>query len=296
MMVRLAFAVAINVDPEILIIDEALAVGDEKFQRKCFSRIEHIKNLGATILFVSHSVGTILELCDTSILIDRGEKISEGLPKDTVGDYQKLLYSQEKNYKNIRNNIINKSLLKKEKVNYVGKDRDSTEKINEDPFLEEVYDSELRPASTIAYDSHGIEIDSVKILNIDGKHVNNLIRGHQYVYSYNVFFKKDAYKVTCGMMIKTTSGVELGGGATATNIEDSINFIKSGQKLNVEFNFFCNLNPGIYFLNAGVLGEVNGNIIYLYRLLDIAMFRVLPIHKNFSTGIVDFKCNANLTI
>ena len=74
MMVRLAFAVAINVDPEILIVDEALAVGDEKFQRKCFSRIETIKNLGATILFVSHSIGTILELCDTSLLIDKGEK------------------------------------------------------------------------------------------------------------------------------------------------------------------------------------------------------------------------------
>ena len=97
-------------------------------------------------------------------------------------------------------------------------------------------------------------------------------------------------------MIKTTSGVELGGGATASNTENSINFIESGQKLSVEFSFFCNLNPGIYFLNAGVLGEVNGNIIYLYRLLDIAMFRVLPIHKNFSTGIVDFKCDANLII
>ena len=76
MMVRLAFAVAINVDPEILIVDEALSVGDELFQRKCFSRIEAIRANGATILFVSHSGVTIVELCDRAVLMDAGEKLA----------------------------------------------------------------------------------------------------------------------------------------------------------------------------------------------------------------------------
>ena len=296
MMVRLAFAVAINVDPEILIVDEALAVGDEKFQRKCFSRIETIKNLGATILFVSHSIGTILELCDTSLLIDKGEKISEGIPKKIIGDYQKLLYSKDENYKIVRNNIIKENALsvKNKKKNTYEKNHCLQKKTNE-TSLEESYDNELYPSTTISYDSHGIEISSVKIINREGNIVNNLIRGRRYFYIYNVFFKEGAHKVRCGMMIKTISGIELGGGATASDPEDSIDFIQSGSNLHVEFSFICNLNPGVYFLNAGVVGDVNGSDAYLHRLLDVAMFRVLPISKNLSTGIIDFECSARLT-
>ncbi|MFT5591573.1 MAG: lipopolysaccharide transport system ATP-binding protein, partial [Bradyrhizobium sp.] len=84
MAVRLAFAVAINVDPEILIVDEALSVGDELFQRKCFSRIEAIRAKGATILLVSHSGGQIVELCDQAVLMDAGEKLAIGTPKQIV--------------------------------------------------------------------------------------------------------------------------------------------------------------------------------------------------------------------
>lgn len=80
MYIRLAFAVAINVDPDILIIDEALAVGDEAFQRKCFARLEKIQERGGTILFVSHSASSIVQLCTKAILLDAGEMILEGKP------------------------------------------------------------------------------------------------------------------------------------------------------------------------------------------------------------------------
>ena len=94
MVVRLAFAVSINIKPDILIVDEALSVGDERFQRKCFSRIERIREEGASILFVSHSAETIIELCDRALLLDKGRLIYEGNPK-TPGFYQKLLYASE---------------------------------------------------------------------------------------------------------------------------------------------------------------------------------------------------------
>ena len=84
MYARLAFAVAINVDPDILVVDEALAVGDEPFQRKCFSRIEKIRNDGGTILFVSHSGSTVINLCDRAILLHRGERLYTGTPKRAV--------------------------------------------------------------------------------------------------------------------------------------------------------------------------------------------------------------------
>ncbi|MCP4828690.1 MAG: ABC transporter ATP-binding protein, partial [Proteobacteria bacterium] len=85
MYVRLAFAIAISIEPDILIIDEALSVGDAAFQRKCFTRIENLKKSGTTILFVSHSETTVVELCDRAILLNEGEKICEGKPKFVMG-------------------------------------------------------------------------------------------------------------------------------------------------------------------------------------------------------------------
>src|SRR5690348_17405177 len=93
MYVRLAFSVAINVSPDVLVVDEALSVGDEAFQRKCFARINAIRDAGATVLFVSHAAGTVVELCDRAILLDRGEMIADGAPRFVVPRYHKLLYA-----------------------------------------------------------------------------------------------------------------------------------------------------------------------------------------------------------
>jgi lipopolysaccharide transport system ATP-binding protein len=105
MMMRLAFSISTNVDPQILIVDEALSVGDELFQRKCFSRIETMKNNGITILFLSHSGSTVVELCDRAILIDSGEQLAKGLPKLILGHYNKLLYAPADKRENIREQI-----------------------------------------------------------------------------------------------------------------------------------------------------------------------------------------------
>ena len=80
MKARLAFAVAISVDPDILVIDEVLAVGDETFRRKCYARIKKFMESGVTILFVTHGVATVVELCSRAILVDRGELIMNGSP------------------------------------------------------------------------------------------------------------------------------------------------------------------------------------------------------------------------
>src|SRR6185437_5576895 len=105
MYVRLAFAVAINVSPEILVVDEALSVGDEGFQRKCFARIDAIRDSGATVLFVSHSASTIVDLCDRAILLDRGELLAQGTPRHVVSRYQKLLYAPADRAGQIREEI-----------------------------------------------------------------------------------------------------------------------------------------------------------------------------------------------
>jgi lipopolysaccharide transport system ATP-binding protein len=296
MLVRLAFAVAINVQPEILVVDEALSVGDELFQRKCFSRIEAIRANGATILFVSHSGGQIVELCDRAILMDAGEKLAVGAPKQIVGRYQKLLYAPAEKQAIIRDEIRQIESIQTRKTDIASSNSTSVTMpapggaVPRTSHIEETFDSNLKPSSTIEYESHGAYIKNPQILTFAGEQVNNLCRGKCYRYCYQVAFNQSVSSVRFGMLIKTISGLELGGGASAHSLQDSLSVVEAGTDYSVEFRFRCSLNPGTYFLNAGVVGVVNGAETYLHRLIDIAMFRVLPDAMLLATGIVDFDC------
>ncbi len=296
MVVRLAFSVAINVDPEILVVDEALSVGDELFQRKCYSRIEAIRSKGATILFVSHSGNAIVELCDRALLLDAGELIASGRPKNVVANYQKLLYAPPQAGARILQQIRN-----------LGVDAPSQSGAPETPAIEdalparsappgpspdmqEYFDPQLTPSSTVPYESLGATIESPELLTLGAVRVNNLVSGNLYRYTYTVQFHKAARNLRFGMHIKTTSGVELGGAASAPPMRESLLHAEAGARLRIQFLFRCALNPGVYFLNAGVVADVDGTEMYLHRLVDAAMFRVLPDERNLGTGIVDFDC------
>ncbi len=297
MVVRLAFAVAINVDPQILVVDEALSVGDELFQRKCFSRIEAIRNRGSTILFVSHSAATVVELCDRAMLIDAGEKLAIGVPKAIVGKYFKLLYAPADTREALLHEI---------------RQTDFTETFPEADILpeflsvslddrrmceteSEFFDPHLIPQSTLAYEPRGAHIESPQILTLGGKKVNCLQRGSSYRYTYMVRFSEGAANIRFGMLIKTVSGMELGGGVSAPNAFEAITYLKPGSMIRVEFRFICRLNPGVYFLNAGVVGCVAEEEVFLHRVLDACMFRVLPVEGNLSTGVVHFDGISEIT-
>lgn len=298
MMVRLAFAVAINVDPQILIIDEALSVGDELFQRKCFARIEAIKASGATILFVSHSGSTIVELCDRAILLDGGDMLAEGTPKSIIGKYQKLLYAPAEKIEAIRTAICEEErqeCVSVASVHFASLSDESVQKQVEDE-IDEFYDPNLQSQSVLSYESHGVVISSPQILDLAGEPVNCLKRGRTYRYTYQAHFSVGAVGVQFGMMIKTLAGVELGGATSAVNSQDAITYVAQGALVEIEFAFQCHLNPGTYFLNAGVLGTTGESETYLHRLLDACLFRVLPVTDNTATGLVDFKCVPDFTI
>jgi lipopolysaccharide transport system ATP-binding protein len=286
MTVRLAFAVAINVEPQIMIIDEALAVGDELFQRKCFARLEEIKARGATILFVSHSGATIVALCDRAILLDNGEMLAEGPPKRVVGHYQKLLFAPTDQRRQIIAQIRQGSTEPADRFPPPGDPAAEIEEEEEEDF----FDPELRPSSTISYASAGAVITEPEILTLDGRRVNNLIANQSYRYRYTVAFSREAGNVRFGMLIKTIAGIELGGAESAPFLGAGIPRISAGERYLVCFSFTANLTAGTYFMNAGVLGESADTQGYLHRVIDIVLFRVLAPPGSYATSIVDFRC------
>lgn len=264
MMVRLAFAISAVCEPDILVVDEALAVGDEAFQRKCFARIRELQSQGCSILFVSHSGRMITELCDRCIVMEAGEKIAEGEAKPMLGLYQKLIYAPVEQQAKLAKQI------------------QSGDVQNES----EIEQSQLRPESTLHYVSHGAEIRNPRVTDAKGNVQAILKRGKQYRFRYEVHFKKAAYKVRCGMMIKLMSGIELGGASIVPEAE-SIEAIEAGKILQVRFRFSAHLMPGTYFMNCGCSGEVNGERTFLHRILDACMFKVEDDDPK-RTGIVDF--------
>lgn len=293
MLVRLAFAVAINVDPEILIVDEALAVGDEVFQRKCFSRIETIKRSGATILFVSHSGSTIVELCDRVILMDAGEKLAVGEPKTIVAKYQKLIYAPEEKRAELRAELrrLLNGTAAQESADYATSTRVEEDQVR----AQEFFDANLVSSSTIEYESHGAVIENPKIQTLDGSRVNNLVHRRTYRYTYTVNFSVAASQVRFGMVIRTVSGFSLGGAVSSTSAK-MIPYVAAGSTITVNFDFQCNLNSGIYFLNAGVFGTGDGEETVLHRLVDAVAFRVAPPENNIATEVIDFHCEPSVKI
>lgn len=289
MYIRLAFAVAINVDPEILVVDEALSVGDEAFQRKCFARLNRIRENGATILFVSHSAGTVIELCDRALLLDSGEMLANGTPKFVVSRYHKLLYAPPARAAAIRDTI------RLESDAGVGDEADAAEVTGRCTKVErrhgsseEAYlDEGLVPASTVCYERIGAQIAHPHIDTIDGRHVNVVPADDEYVYTYTVSFQKPAFGVRFGMLIKTVTGLPLGGGVTAATAGAGL-AVTAGQTFTIRFRFRTMLEPGVYFFNAGVTAIGADGEIYLDRLLDATMLRVMPDIERLATGTVDF--------
>ena len=297
MYVRLAFAVAINVKPEILIIDEALSVGDEAFQRKCFSKIQTFKQNGGTILFVSHSGAIIVELCDRAVLLDQGELLGIAKPKLIVSKYHKLIFAPMDKAEAVRNEIKrlisreNQSLQNHEENSEASEKQIEPEKHKESAYLKAYYDPFLQPKSTFRYISQGAQIEEPRITTMAGERVNVLVRGEDYIYSYFVVFSQPAVNVRFGMLIKTITGVELGGAVSAT-VEDALKETQIDEVYEVRFQFKCTLNPGAYFLNAGVVGMLADEEIYLDRIIDAVMIRVQPEDNLLATAIVDFSITA----
>ncbi len=291
MAVRLGFAVAISVDPDILVVDEALSVGDVAFQRKCFARIEQIREQGATILFVSHSPGTVVDLCDRAILLNGGELLLSGEPKEVMVLYHKLLFAPADRIETIRKEIVAgvDGMESKEQSGSQPVAPQSELDIKKDMVVDEAWFlPDFKPQSTVYYECRGAEISEPAIETIAGKQVNQLISGNEYIFSYKVRFLQDAWQVRYGMLLKGVRGYEFGGYAGAPGGQKSMDYVEAGEQVEVKMRFCCLFNKGEYFLNCGVTGLVDGEEIYLHRMVDAAMFKVVEVSSNAVTAEIDF--------
>ena len=283
MALRLAFAVAIHVDPQILIIDEALSVGDAAFQRKCQAKLKQMIAKGVTLLFVSHSAGQVIELCDRAILLDQGELLMNGSPKDVVHAYHKLLHMEQGPYKDqfrtqLRQHNQNVSL----NTNSISDRHAHAETI----LSRANWNPELTPKSTVWYSPNGAIISSPCIVNEHGEQVNVLEKNKLYRYQYTVSFKEEAFEVGFGMMIKNINGIEIAGYTSTKNHEKRISYITKGTEICVTFEFICQLKTGSYFLNCGCSAIKDDNRIFLHRGVDVAMFSVIDDNLD-ATGMLD---------
>lgn len=262
MVVRLAFAIATAVDPDILIVDEALAVGDEAFQRKCFARIRELQEGGCTILFVSHSAQAVQNVCDRALLLDAGELLLDAEPKYVIAAYHRLAYASAEREALVREEI------RARKGEAAGEQQQQAGHAAPDETQGKP------PESRVEYTPHGGRIGDPVILDAAGQPAHTLESGKEYLYRYRVTFERDFERVRFGMMIKTISGTELAG-ATAGDTHAYVKSVRAGQVATVTFRFRSPFVSGTYFFNCGCVYEKDGHTAFIHRIVDACMVRVL---------------------
>lgn len=288
MKARLAFAVSINVEPDILIVDEALSVGDASFGRKCFAKMEEIRAKGATILFVSHSEASIVSLCSRAIWISCGEQVIQGAPKLITGLYMKYVNESKVDIVGVQNEY--RALQLAESVPCTNSAQSASDRSElmkwlpskQKTTIKEFFNPALRPSSTITYAEKGARIFDVKVTTTDDKMINVLKQGNTYIYSYQVEIKAPLQNVQFGFLIKQKNGTPLGGGAFPGK-QTFIPSLSGTHKVNIYFR--CELNAGEYFLNCGVLADIDSKADYAHRILDACMIKVIEANSQITSSV-----------
>lgn len=276
MVVRLAFAVQAMVPKDVLIVDEALAVGDEAFQRKCMRTLEAFRMQGGTVLLVTHNTQAIVAHCERSMLLWSGELLLDGKSKPVTDLYQRLIYSPSTPQHELISRLRSLPLLER---TIAGLDS-GTKYIQffSPSLLVEEYDHTVPQTQEMSYGGKDARITDYGIYDQAGRKTNILRVGGCYTWKYIVEFYTAAYNVNFGMMIKTVDGIEV----ASMNSDISGKYLRTvgkGNVVEVQFDFFANFVPGTYYMNAGVLAVTDENPdkpFYLHRRVDICAIRVVP--------------------
>lgn len=275
MQVRLAFSVATAVRPDVLIVDEALAVGDAAFQRKCHRRIESFIEKGTSLLFVSHDIEGVKKICSKVLYLDHGNMVAFDLAKLVCDQYENMLFSGN------RSGLAADSLQ--------SHDYGMSGELSGNTAL---VDFSLLHTVEANYGNGMAEIDRVWIENAEGLQTNILVSGEDFSICYTATIVEEARQPVVAMLIKTLEGVALYG---TDSLSLAIQMPKKSfeQKLLVRFRLRCNLAEGVYFLNCGVRDGVDAAVFY-HRRVDVLMFKVRKLTDFGQVGLVNL--DAKLSI
>ena len=274
MALRLAFAVQAQLEPDLFIIDEAISVGDAKFQNKCFETIKELKKKGTTILLVSHSPEQIIDNCDRALLIDHGQLISIGDTQSVINKYFEILYP--KGYVNdIESGDENKTEIENVECNLNIEEFSSRKTYNEHEqrFGDQsatIIDHFLRSKNT----NNEITFDTGEIIYLD----------------FFVKVNRNIENPIIGILFRQKNGSLLY--STNSKINEGFNIpliFNEGEILQVKFSFKCTFLPGDYFISLGIASDNSGEIIAHDRRYNSIYFSVNSEIKEL--GIVDLDPN-----
>lgn len=270
MFLRLAFAVQVAMEPDVLVVDEALAVGDERFQRKCFARLEDLRSRGVAVLLVSHSAPTVASTCDRVLILDRGTRVAMGEAKAMVRAYQRLLYAADAD----RPKVLEELRAADARGEWEGAaPTPGASGTSTAPAPAAGFDPTLVPSSTTVYPMLGAEIEAIEVLDAADRRVNLLRRGETYRIVVRGVFHEDRERVYFGVHVRTVDGTEVTGQRHPPQ-GTTIPRIARRQRFRMSFQFRMDLLPGAYFLGGGVWSTDEPHC--LHRILDAAMIR-LPV-------------------
>lgn len=265
MVVRLAFAVIANTEPSILIVDEALAVGDARFQARCMKRIREMKEQGVTILFVSHDSSSVKMLCKTAVLMNHGRVLEIGKPKEVVNHYIALLGTEKtENY--------NSSVSDKE--NEVIRQNESHDNfVVEEPQRKALH----RHGNQLAI------INSVTITDLDNQEISKVETGSIFQIVVCLQAKGELSDLVVGISLRNLMGLVIYGTNTyLMNVK--LPKLTAGQKLTVSFQLPCHLNKGVYTLTVGVHSEEGISYDWIDELVVFEVNNTI-----YCEGIIDLK-------
>lgn len=293
MTLRLAFSVCVHVDADVLIIDEALAVGDARFAFKCYATLDQMIADGRTIIFVSHDTNSVKRLCDRAILLERGEVVVQGVPNDVVNLYTKLVTSPL-GIEGIRDDIAalnaGTAPLGSSSGNATAGAPTAfgTSAIPvENPVVESLV-AEERAHQQISdkeysYGGEGGQIEGISLHEESGALRLAFVAGSPARIKLICRAEKEIVDPIYAITIKDGRGQEIFGTNTYfQNLPQPT--VAAGARVEAVFDLQLNILPGVYFISAGWVRIVEGEVQVIHRRYDVVKFDVLPRDRSFGVA------------
>ena len=303
MLVRLAFAVQVQVEPDILIVDEALAVGDALFQKRCFQQIEKMRSNGVTLLFVSHDIESIRTLTNKSLLLNNGRVLRLGLSSEVVLDYRKLLHEQESEYFS----ELTRKIAEKASAQEAGEGSSLISRERNDLSSSEVESTASERSGNLSFGEGGVEIVSVQTINESGESTNIFYPGDFIKICVVCESKIKTDKLNVGIRIRNKEGVKIYSWGTLNqdmkildnNKDESVFWkkcVEPGETFKVMFEAPCRLGQNLYEVQVSVSHEKTPNYLNqrILRWIDEAAFFQVMMRRedHFFGGIIDLEMAA----